>query len=431
MALTANEAIAKLDEFAHRQSAEADAQKILESARTRLVISTDARSVFFATALMRLNTSPKWEIETAETNGRDLRYNPDFLIGLNEQERIGILAHEVMHCCNKHFARRGERDPEQWNIACDLAINPILIEAGYSLPAGGCIPGQKPFEHLQPGESAEHYYNELQKDGQKKQAGQPTAGAGSGGDDGDQNGQTDKQTPDPGRCGAVKDATKPDGSAGEIADQKQLDNEWTANVAAAQQAAQRRGQLPAGIERLCQATLAPSQDWKAELREFITRPAKNSYNWKRPNRRHIHRGIYLPSMHSLEIGNIVAAVDTSGSITDSTLTRFASELQDIAQQGVTKITILYHDSEIARVQEWTPEDGDLALSPAGGGGTDHHPVFTWIEENGQDEPPALLICLTDLASDFPASPPDYPVLWASTCERAPHPWGERLNIPEI
>ena len=44
-----------------------------------------------------------------------------------------------MHCALGHQCRRGERDPRLWNEAADLAINPILISNGFTLPAGALI----------------------------------------------------------------------------------------------------------------------------------------------------------------------------------------------------------------------------------------------------------------------------------------------------
>ena len=32
--------------------------------------------------------------------------------------------------------RRGKRNPKKWNIACDLAINPIIERHGFELPEG-------------------------------------------------------------------------------------------------------------------------------------------------------------------------------------------------------------------------------------------------------------------------------------------------------
>ena len=73
------------------------------------------------------------------TDGARIVYNPAFVGELKPAELEGTLAHEVMHCALGHQCRRGERDPRLWNEAADLAINPILISNGFTLPAGALI----------------------------------------------------------------------------------------------------------------------------------------------------------------------------------------------------------------------------------------------------------------------------------------------------
>src|SRR5262249_48403717 len=126
----------------------------------------------------------------------------------------------------------------------------------------------------------------------------------------------------------------------------------------------------------------------------------------------IHAGLYLPGLRSEELGDVVLAVDTSGSIGEAELNRFASEAQGILDAYDCDLTILYHDAEIQGVEHWSPSDGPLVLSPKGGGGTDHRPVFEWLEQQGIA--PSCLICLTDMDSLFPETVPAFPVLWAST-----------------
>ena len=50
---------------------------------------------------------------------------------------------------------------------------------------------------------------------------------------------------------------------------------------------------------------------------------------KRPNRRYIGAGVYLPSGISEKVDELVIAVDTSGSIPDADLAVFLSEVQSI------------------------------------------------------------------------------------------------------
>lgn len=407
--MTIDEAIERLNDTAKRQTAETDAAKNISEAKTRLVLGRDAQAAFFATLALRLNYRPDWSIETAATDGRRLLYNPDFVNKLTREERIGLLCHEVMHCAGKHFARRGERPMGKANIAMDLAINPLIVDAGMKLPKGGLMPGDGDFKDLPKNLAFEEYYARLPDE--------PPEGGTTNGSD-------------PGGCGGVIDAQDPEGTPADEAAQKQLEAEWSVNVAAAAQAAKRRGTISAGLDRFIGEALAPVVDWRAVLREFITRPAKRDYNWKRPNRRHLHAGLYLPSLHSLELGEIVIAVDTSGSIDATTLQRFAGEINDISNQGASTITVLYHDSEICHVQTWTPDDGPLVLEPKGGGGTSHKPVTDWIEQNAT-EPPACLVCLTDCHTSYPTTAPSYPTLWAVIGNKqAAPPFGEVVHIAQ-
>ncbi len=417
--LTIDEAIERLNNEAHRIEAEKKADNAIAAANTKFVLGRDANSPFFASLVLRIASPgqrrPRWNIETAAVDGRSLFYNPDFINKLTPAELAGLLAHEVMHCAAKHFARRGERPADKWNVAADLAINHLLKEAGFTLPKGGLFPGEGQFAKMPPNLSAEEYFARLPH--------QPE------GDDGDGEASGSGQPGnDPGGCGAVIDAEDPEGTPADAAAQAQLEAEWSVNVAAAQQAAQRRGTLSAGLDRFCGEALAPVVDWRAVLREFLTRPAKRDYNWKRPNRRHVHAGLYLPSLHSLELGELVIAVDTSGSIDEPTLCRFAGEINDIANEGATTITVLYHDSDVCHIQTWTPEDGPLTLEPKGGGGTSHRCITDWIEQNAT-EPPAALVCLTDCYTSYPTTAPSYPTLWAVIGNKnARPPFGEVVHI---
>jgi predicted metal-dependent peptidase len=383
--------LAALEKAANRQAAEEAAARAISQARTKLLLGKDAQSAFFATLALRLTARPDWQCETMATDGRSLIYQPGWVQSLPQDELKGVVAHEVMHNALTHPARRHHRDPMRWNIACDLAVNPLLIQAGFQLPSGRLMPGEGKYHQLAPGKSAEEYYGELQ------------------GDPLNPNGQSQEpgQGQDPGKCGSVRDP----GDESE-ADARQMEAEWHVAVAQAQQAAKQRGELPGGLARLVEEVLTPNIDWRDVLREFVSRHARNDYAWSPPNSRFIHAGLYLPGLRSEELGDVVLAVDTSGSIGEAELNRFAGEAQGILDAYECELTILYHDTEIQGVEQWTPADGPLVLSPKGGGGTDHRPVFDWLDQQGIA--PSCLICLTDMDSLFPETAPAFPVLWAST-----------------
>src|SRR5947199_2164 len=102
------------------------ALRAVAAARARLILGRNAASAFFATLALRLVPAADDSIPTAATDGHALLVNPAFVLGLTPDELVGVVAHEVMHCALCHHARRAGREPARWNVACDLAVNPLL-----------------------------------------------------------------------------------------------------------------------------------------------------------------------------------------------------------------------------------------------------------------------------------------------------------------
>jgi predicted metal-dependent peptidase len=121
----------------------------IQKARTVLLLDHP----FFGSLLFRLGGRVSNSIQTMATDGVSLFYNPSFVETLNEAELAGVLAYEVMHPALQHHTRRGGRDRKRWNMACDYAINPLLLDAGLTLPKDVLI------EHRFRGMSAERIYN--------------------------------------------------------------------------------------------------------------------------------------------------------------------------------------------------------------------------------------------------------------------------------
>jgi predicted metal-dependent peptidase len=211
------------------------------------------------------------------------------------------------------------------------------------------------------------------------------------------------------------------------ADLRQAEADWQVAVAQAERAARARGELPGGLGRAVGHVLHPPADWRQVLREFVASHAQNDYSWSRPNRRLLSQGLYLPGLRSEDLGDVVLAVDTSGSVGGELLGVFAAEANAVLASFECSATVLYHDAEVQNVQHWRSADGPLVLDPVGGGGTSHACVFEWIGRAGLA--PACVVCLTDLDTEFPASAPAVPVLWAvaGECSTDP-PFGRVVSL---
>jgi predicted metal-dependent peptidase len=389
----------------------------IQKARTTLLLDHP----FFGTLLFRLGGKASRTVATMATDGVSLFYNPEFVDTLNAAELAGVLAHEVMHPALQHHTRRCDRDQARWNMACDFAINPILLDAGLTLPKDVLI------DNRFRGMSAEQIYNLIEDD--EKQEGssgqsESQVGNGSGGLEdsslqSDEAGNEPHAPSTPGGVGQVLDAPEPEAESGSSVSEQA--REWQIAVEQAETVAKVAGKFPLGAVQALEASQAAKVDWRELLRRAWSDTIPSDYSWMRPNRRHVWSGLYLPGVTSEGVGEIAIAVDCSGSVSPRQLGLFEAEIRSIlAGQRPRIVHVLYFDAVIQKVETYQAGQ-PVSLSPIGGGGTDFRPCFDWLEE--RDIVPQTLVFLTDLCGTFPRGAPTFPVIWAST-EARRAPFGE-------
>lgn len=343
---------------------------------------------FFGTLALRLQMIEDSTLKppTMAVDGKNIYYHPQFVNDHTLDEVKFVLAHEVMHCVFEHITRVGARDPSGWNAAGDYVINPILVDAGMTMPTSGGL--------LNPafaGMTADEVYKLL------------------------------PQNPKGGHGGL--DSLKP--APQDAAEMEELAQDWKTATIQAANAARGVGKLPASMQRFVDEITATKTDWRQRLRQFAIEIAKNDYSWTRLNRRYMSLGIYLPGLHSEHMGTLALVTDDSGSIGNDILQLFANEIASIRDAVMPERTIVLScDARINHVDDLTMQD-PFSMKCHGGGGTDFRPPFNWLEKN--DIKPACLIYLTDLEGPFPAQAPDYPVLWCSINNKTA-PWGETLKV---
>lgn len=359
------------------------ALKKLQHARTLLLLDHP----FFGVLALQLTLVEDGNQPTAYTNGKVIGYNPAFIDSLSVPETLAVLAHEVMHCAMGHPWRRDAREMMRFNIACDLAINPILRDAGFKLPSGVLISNQ--FE----GKAAEWIYDRLP----------PSPPSGSDGNDQAHNG-----------LGEVRDAPTSEGDC-------PTESDWQQNVQQSINAAKAQGKLPSSIERTLGELTRARVAWRSVVRRALQDITRSDYSWTMPNRRYVASGLYLPSLYAIECGRLAVAVDTSGSIDSVLLNQFASEINAIASElQPSSVDVLCCDAKVHRVDTFYRGE-PIELKPIGGGGTDFRPVFKQLE----NDPPVALVYLTDLYGTFPTDAPEYPVVWCVTTDGSA-PFGETV-----
>ncbi|RIH83256.1 DUF2201 family putative metallopeptidase [Calidithermus roseus] len=373
----------------------------LEQRFSAALLRIRSRSPFFATLALFARFRPSREVVTAATDGRDVYYNPAFMSRLPEREFEGVLLHEVLHAAHLHVTRRSLRNPQLWNIAADIVVNGILRDHGFELPQGAL------FDSALERYSVEEVYALLLKHSQKYEL--PgldlleAAPADVGEDERESYGQ-------PGNPRRSRARGLGDDSMSE-ARKNRLEAHWArANQQAATLArGLHKGDAPAGLERLLAAASPPRLDWRAVLWRFLTATPTDFEGF---DRRYIGRGLYLDALQGHKL-RLYLAVDTSGSVDDAQVRAFLAEVQGILRAYPQLECWLYY-ADAAVYGPYVLGPGDPIPTPRGGGGTDFRPFFQAVREAHEDYLGGVCVYLTDGYGDFPAEPPELPVLWAIT-----------------
>ncbi|MBN2886602.1 MAG: hypothetical protein JXM75_07860 [Chromatiaceae bacterium] len=400
----------------------------LAAARTRLILDQP----FLGALVLHLPprpAAPSW-CPTTSTDARAFYYNPDYLAALSLAQIQYCLAQAALRCALGHLARRGQRERRRWELACDLAIHPLLLDAGLSPPPEA----EAALSRLFVGLSAEEIYPLL--DETESDEAQTEEAEGQGGRAGERETGGAEAGAEPagqGRAAGAADGVAPEGAAMALAPppepgpeaRERLARQWRERLAGAAQQAQGAGRLGGELARLVDHLLRPALPWRELLAHHLSRLGRDDYSYQRPARR--EGDFILPALRGERV-ELVVGLDTSGSIREQELAAFIAELDALKGQVRARLSVLPCDAELSPEAPLQCEPWERTPWPArlgGGGGTRFTPVFDWVERWGPR--PDLLLYFTDARGDFPARAPDYPVLWLVK-GGAEVPWGERIQL---
>jgi predicted metal-dependent peptidase len=352
------------------------------------------------------------DVPTACTNGRDVKYGRAFVDGLTDAELRGLVLHEDEgHKLHRHleiWKWMYEIDPHLANCACDYVINIKIVDDnrqdGFAeLPEGGLVD-----ERFRGMDSAQ-VFNILRKE-QDEQSQDDQGGDSQD----DESGGDGEPSSSPGGGSAGLDEHDWEGA-------QSLSDEDKRELARDIDEAIRQGAMAAGKmggtgNRDLDELLQPQIDWREVLREFIQNTCAGSdySTYARPNRRLMSQGIIMPSGISEQVGELVIAIDTSGSIGQRELTAFLSEVKGVCDTvKPDKLRLLYWGSSVVGDEAYDMHELDnlvKSTKPMGGGGTDVNCVTQYMADEGIK--PQACIVLTDGYLYSGWGDWTCPVLWA-------------------
>lgn len=421
----------------------------LTAARTRLILDKP----FLGALVLRLPLvdASDW-CKTSGTDAKSIYYNHDYIEGLTLSQVQYVLAHEALHCGLSHFARREHRQRQRWDIACDHAVNALLVDDELEQPDGALLnmdfigmSAEEIYPCIEPDNDEQtldqHLYDpDPENTDNQNDESENSMQGGSEKQQATQNNNSDSQSdtaaesdnhPDKNKNNSLSNH-QPQSSSTDTPpplssqERDQLDTQWQQRLAGAAQQAAQAGKLSNSIARMLERLLQPTLPWRALLARYMNSATRIDYNLTRPSRRREGDAI-LPSLHTRQI-EVLVALDSSGSVLPQELNEFLNELNAIKGSMNARITLLACDDKLDEDCPWLYEPWDPMNLPtriSGGGLTDFCPVFTWMANS--DHRPDLLIYFTDAKGQFPADKPHLPVLWLVKGS-ATVPWGQRIQL---
>jgi len=337
---------------------------------------------------------------TAYTDGVNKRYSKPFVETILIEAKLrGLVLHENLHVALKQIPRGKDmfkEDSKIANMAADFVVNDIIKNI-----TGKVANGHEPIVELPDGAlydsffhnwSMREVYNHIRKENPQRQ--KPSDG--SGDEPTNTKGDGDEDSSSRG-SGTIYANGKPYDVGQEFDEHdwesyvEGLSDEERKELGDKIDRALREGGMLAGrmggkMPRQITDLLEPKVDWREALREFVSSTMKGNdeFTWRKMNKRQLANDIYLPSMENETIGEVVIAIDTSGSIGEKELTEFATELASIVDLvSPEAVRVIWWDYDVHGEQYFKPEHyRDIAslLKPLGGGGTRVSCVNHYINE---------------------------------------------------
>lgn len=359
---------------------------------------------FFGSIALRLPWVADDTCPTMATDGKCVIYNPAFVLEMSADEVKAVAIHEIMHVALLHPLRLNGRDPMRANMAMDYAINLLLTDAGYKLPQGALI--DRTYADM----SWEQIYDLL-----------PAQPKGKGKSSGDGSGS--------GRDYSNGDVLDPKGT---VEERQKMEEEIKTMTSQAESNAQAAGKMPGNLRDVLLKSREPEEDYRHLFEKFVAPIYPRDYTWQRPSRRFIGQDMYLPSILKDGVGELMVAVDTSGSISNDVLENFVGMINHfLTRVKPEKLHVVYCDASVYKHDQFKPgAPMELDGCKVQSGGTRFSPVFKYAQDN--EIKPKCCVYLTDLECYDFGPEPEYPVLWMQYGSfRGEVPFGQIVKIKTV
>lgn len=358
-------------------------EKAIHKKLSRACAQLMIKHPFFGSLVYQHEMEITESVDTAAASADNrMLFNPRFVEKVDPDQLVFLVAHEVMHIVFAHAQRRGNRDHELFNIACDAVINEILISerVGTFIEGGVRMQGAEK-------ETSESIYKVLAQN--------------SSPGEGNESGGNRKRGEGKGYEGQLSIKDLPEEVAQKTdAEVKAAVAEGKLKLGQAAAMARMQGKMSGALAGIIDKLLESKLPWYQILERYMVGKADQRYNWSRPHRRRLNIA-YMPSRERYpSMGEIVVGIDVSGSISDREVSQFLGHCKAIFDLcHPKKIYVVYCTTEIEAVDEFDSSEEVVPRKNRWCGGTHMPAIMDWIKDKGID--PDVCVTFTDGETPFP------------------------------
>ena len=389
---------------------------------------------FVNSLMMQLPISVSHEEKTTvQANDLDIIINPDYLAGLTKKQQLYAMSQLAWHMAlGDPVTVQDAEHKNLFNLASDIYIDKMMMaDHGRVLErVPDCDPryfNRNDFDGLT---RDEIYRKLIEEQDESDDSQNDSSPSGSIGNDLTKSRPGDVQgdgSPNQSDGDNQEDEGQPSPQPMGQQELKEKLEDLVKN--AAMQAKLAGKNIPPGIQQQLDAIYNPQIPWHQVLERVVGSFKREDYSWSRFHKGMFAHGYIIPTLYNESIGEVVVAVDTSGSISNEAYQHILGNLQFIhANLSPSKLHLVQFTDSIHNTM--VSEEGDDLnedIFKRVNGGTDVNPVFDWVENNGIK--PEIMIVFTDMYMPKVKHDPSYPVIWGvidnPSCDI---PFGDRVDI---
>jgi len=342
-------------------------------------------------------------------------YNVGFMVSLTPAEIRFVLIHEIMHIAMMHSARKGNRDAYLWNVATDLYINEMMLHDFDLVPGvekevngvGICaITSGLYFSRI--GEVCnlskdlpELIYKRLSKE--SNSGGSSTQSDRQNNSSDSQSSQSEGGQSQDGDYTVKYNGKELEGdcidtimsNTGRDTDDKKEQSDEQAKQKLSDMNTKKRmveekigKDLTKGmsgadlLQRIINYNLNVTVDWRAILKNIILEKPRRKYTLASPNEAYMNMGVTLASRQRIgkpeKIKNIKICIDISGSVSDTEISRFLSEVAGIFDAYDADAELVYWNTSVCDAGLVSGRKDLSRVNSNWSGGTNVKCLFDWL-----------------------------------------------------